>query len=319
MYHVIGSEPTNGLRIADGALRTTNDMLALVRMPLFAMVAGWVYALKPLGSSSPGDFLRHKGKRLLVPMVCVGTIFIAVQSFIPGVNNVHSGIPFVWPVAHLWFVQAIFMIFVLVACLDRIRALERVRDLALTFIVACSAYLFAPSVEVFAIGGAIYLLPFFVLGLAVGRFPHGFVPLDRPIAQTALVVLVVFALLAFELTSDRHTTLYLAVGIALCSLAASIGTQSKSLIFLAKYSFSIYLFHVFFTAGSRIVLERAGVSDLTAHVATGIVAGLVGPMLMQIWLERWPVASLLLLGKQLTERVPVRPQHASLTRPASLR
>jgi peptidoglycan/LPS O-acetylase OafA/YrhL len=247
----------------------------------------------------------------LVPMVSAGTILIVVQSLTPGVNNVHSGIPFVWPVAHLWFVQAIFLIFILVACGDRRRALERGSSLGLAFTVACMAYLFVPPVQVFAIGGATYLLPFFILGLAIGRLPQSFAALHSPIAQTAMVILVIFALLTSDLSGDRHTTLYLVVGIALCSLAAGIGVHSKGLIFLAKYSFSIYLFHVFFTAGSRIFLERAGVSNLTAHVATGILAGVAGPILVQVWLARQPLASLLLLGKPATERTPEPQQGAA--------
>lgn len=311
VYHVIGSDPTSGLRIADGALRTSNDMLALVRMPLFAMIAGWVYALKPLGAGAPGGFLWRKSKRLLVPMVCVGTVFIAAQSFMPGVNNVYSGIPFVSPVAHLWFVQAIFLIFVLVAGLDRMGAIGRPGHLALAFAAASLAYLFGPQVHVFAIGGAIYLLPFFLLGLALGRFPLGFAPLDRPLVQVALFTLAACVLLTWELTGDRHTALYLIVGIALCAIAAGSGAESRCLTFLAKYSFSIYLFHVFFTAGSRIVLERVGIDTLATHVAAGILAGLAGPLVLQAWLERRPVAMLLLLGKPPTDGAPVRAKPAA--------
>lgn len=47
IYHVVGATPADGLRIDDGQLRLVNDYLAVLRMPIFAVIAGWVYSLKP--------------------------------------------------------------------------------------------------------------------------------------------------------------------------------------------------------------------------------------------------------------------------------
>lgn len=305
VYHVVGSDPTMGLRISDGALRTINDMLALIRMPLFAMIAGWVYAFKPIEPGSMRNFLRAKAKRLLVPMVCVGSIFIVTQSLTPGTNAVYSGIPFVQPVAHFWFVEAIFLIFVLVAALDAAGMLDTLRKLAVASAIASAAYFHGSPLQIFASGGAIYLLPFFLLGLGLGRFREVLALLHRPLIQAALVVFVIFQLGVLDVRADRQSLASLLAGTSLCALAIGSNFRNNLLTLIAKYSFAIYLFHVFFTAGVRIGLEQAGVANLTIHVTAGVAAGIVGPAVLQVWLRRHPVADCLLLGRPLPEEAPL--------------
>jgi len=42
LYHVVGSDPAQGLMLADGWLRWLNDGLAYLRMPLFTFLSGWI-------------------------------------------------------------------------------------------------------------------------------------------------------------------------------------------------------------------------------------------------------------------------------------
>lgn len=307
IYHVIGSEPSNGLRISEGVLRAGNDVLALLRMPLFALIAGWVYAIKPPQAGAMLDFVWNKSKRLLVPMVCVGSLFILTQMFTPGTNDVFTGVPFIWPVAHFWFVQAIFLIFVFVASLDYLNILTTARSFGLVFATACGFYLVGSPVQIFAAGGAVYLFPFFLLGLGVGRFPTWLAHMERPIVQVGLLTLIALEMHTSQLTADRNTPLFLIVGIALCAVAAGSGWRSGVAVHLAKYSFAIYLFHVFFTAGSRIALERLGVSNLPIHILAALVAGLVGPMLLQMAMEKRPLMNFLFLGKRMPPGSTIAP------------
>jgi hypothetical protein len=41
LFHVVGPESKSGLSISIGLLRTISDSLSLVRMPIFAPLAGW--------------------------------------------------------------------------------------------------------------------------------------------------------------------------------------------------------------------------------------------------------------------------------------
>ena len=84
LYHVVGSDPERGLRVTDGGLRLAVDGLAAVRMPLFALLAGVLYGWRPQAS---WPALADKARRLLIPVVTVGTLFALVQSAVPGTNK----------------------------------------------------------------------------------------------------------------------------------------------------------------------------------------------------------------------------------------
>ncbi len=175
-YHVIGSDPSNGLRVADGPLRVLNDGLAYLRMPLFTFLAGMVYGLHPFAGDSRA-FLAGKARRLLVPMLFVGTIFALAQSFLPDTNfGAAPGAGREWlllhvePVGHFWFVEALFAIFVLVWALERGRILATPGRFALAWLLAALLDLTVHGPRWLALDGAVFLLPYFLGGLAATRF-----------------------------------------------------------------------------------------------------------------------------------------------------
>ena len=92
-------------------------------MPAFAVLAGYLYALTPVAEINV--FLLAKARRLLLPMLVVGTLFAVMQSLAPGSNLDLNRAAIDWtmlhivPVNHFWFIEAIFLIFVVVAVLDQ--------------------------------------------------------------------------------------------------------------------------------------------------------------------------------------------------------
>src|SRR6185436_8195287 len=90
-YHVIGGDRDTGLRLADDHIAARiNDFLALVRMPLFSFLSGMVYALRPLRGDI-GPFASGKVRRLLVPMLVVGTGFALLQAAMSGTSGGSNG------------------------------------------------------------------------------------------------------------------------------------------------------------------------------------------------------------------------------------
>jgi len=79
----------------------------------------------------------------------------------------------------------------------------------------------------------------------------------------------------------------------------SWGWSNASLAQIGRYSYAIFLFHVFFTAATRIALERMGARDVGLHMVLGSVAGLAGPILFERWISRYKFPALLLLGKPM--------------------
>uniref|UniRef100_UPI0035AFCA27 acyltransferase family protein n=1 Tax=Paracoccus sp. TaxID=267 RepID=UPI0035AFCA27 len=68
-FHVIGGpEAGRGLGLqAPHPLRYYADLLIDIRMPLFAFIAGAVYALRPVRVEKLGSFLVGKFRRLALP------------------------------------------------------------------------------------------------------------------------------------------------------------------------------------------------------------------------------------------------------------
>src|SRR5262245_39111390 len=86
-FHAIGSTPSAGLHIAnESSWRLFADLLGYVRMPAFAFLSGYVYAQRPF-SNDAGAFVIGKARRLLIPMLVVGTAFAFLQAVVPGTNG----------------------------------------------------------------------------------------------------------------------------------------------------------------------------------------------------------------------------------------
>ena len=295
-YHVIGATPLIGLKLSDGLLREMNDDLAYIRMPLFTFLSGFVYALRPYAGNWR-TYLKGKATRLLVPMLFVGTLFALVQAIIPGVNApvTRWHLLHVIPVGHFWFLQALMWIFLLMIPLEASGSLSNNGRVLLVTLIAALLSLSGLSFRYLGVDGAIYLLPFFLLGLYLSRF--GYVP-SRPIGM--LLVCSAAALILFVNTDAevvRRSLYALSVGALACIGLLAIRAISRPLSALGAYSYSIYLHHVFFTAASRIVLYRLGVNDVGVLLFFGVLSGVAGPLLLEVLLGHHRVAKTLLFGK----------------------
>jgi fucose 4-O-acetylase-like acetyltransferase len=325
-YHVVGDDASRGLRLSEGWLRDGNDALACLRMPLFTFLSGIVYGLRPLQGDIQG-FLRVKAQRLLLPMLVVGTLHAWVQSLGVGVNAVR----FQWstlhiePVEHFWFLEALFWVFLIVGSLDSVdrrraqgrgglRLLNEAPALAALWLAAVGLQLLVDLPRTLGLEGASYLLPYFVAGLAVVRL-GGLSALTAPRQRAWMVVLAglaaalaLAALGQLHANPPRRTLTMLAAGTSLCLLILALRPRTALLSRVGAGSFAIFLTHVFFTAGSRLLLERAGVKEVSVLFLSGLCCGIVGPLLLQLLARRSPLLALLLLGESARHTVRPRTQ-----------
>jgi fucose 4-O-acetylase-like acetyltransferase len=85
MGHVIGYKADEGMKVAeDSFLRHLYYTFEYLRMPLFTVISGWVYALKPVSKSYFTIFTLKKCRRLLLPLIFVGGFYYIVQNLVPG-------------------------------------------------------------------------------------------------------------------------------------------------------------------------------------------------------------------------------------------
>jgi len=296
-YHILGSSPYQGLQIQAGWLRTLNDALGTVRMPLFALIAGALYACSRLRGAS---LLVDKFQRLLLPMLTVGTLFALLQYAVPGSNYPVKDLRFlhIAPVAHYWFLESLFLIFCLMALLDGANALKKPETWMLVFLLSVVVYLMHPGFIWFGVLGAIYLLPYFLVGLALVCFQWDASPHSAAWGTVLLLgggVLVGVDLWFGDFT-HRFDPGMLILGLIFSSALWLRPLRHPWLARLGDYSYAIFLFHVFFTAATRMALKALDLNAVPLHFACALLLGICGPIAIHHALLRAPTLGLWLLG-----------------------
>lgn len=328
LHHTVGSDVGAGLNVQDGTvLRWVTDSVLFLRMPLFTFLSGFVYAIRP-AYSDWGGFMAKKGRRLLVPMFFLGTIYVWVKLHVPDVNNSFS-LPFwqwhiVVPIEHFWFLEALILLFALIAVIDRFRLAET-RTTALAWVVGAIAFsaVVGPlirEITFFSIPGAVYLLPFFFLGIFARRLDWRGSPaaLQIGVGILAAALVVVSQLGLAGILPDlqvRYNVFGILFSAAACLALLSTRWVWRPLAFVGTFSYAIFLLHVFATAGSRILLIRLGVDNTYLLLIAGMAAALTLPMLVQWACGYSRVLRLLVLGQAW--RAPTKPRRLAIRRTPS--
>ncbi len=315
--HVVGVDDESGLRVRDDSWwRHLYYSLAPLRMPLFTGISGFVYALRPATAPGWPRFMAGKLRRLLIPLLVVGSAFIVTQMIVSGANGrveFHNlAQSMIIPRTHFWYLYALAWVFLVVGTFDAVGLLERRWQLLLLLTGALALRAFGPlATPIFGIWHAQYLLPYFLVGLGVQRFPlrsgwpHAMTLFGLGAAGMALYQCHWFG---WRWPSDpveyAVVTLLGAVGISGC---LHYRVPWRPLAVLGSFSYGIYLMHVFGTAGARILLQRAGVESLPLLALAGLISGLAFPIAVERAIERRPGLALLVLGRRRAPPEPPAP------------
>jgi peptidoglycan/LPS O-acetylase OafA/YrhL len=292
-FHVVGGQET-GLRLDPShPLSEINNVLIYLRMPLFSFLSGFVYGWRPY-RGEPGKFVKAKVRRLLVPMLLVGTLFAVLQSLTPGVN----GSSYDWsmlhilPVAHFWFLESLFIVFMVTAVLERFGLLSTPARLLTFWLAAVILFMTTALTDILGINGAVYLFPYFLLGLACNRFGEQLKQIPVGWMAAGLLGFVLYLVFADQGLPEWNSLTAVLLGTGSCVVLLRSRIQVRWLAWVGYFSFAIYLFHSMFSAASRIVLVRLGVESVPVLFASGLLLGLLGPILAYLVLRRLPLGHL---------------------------
>jgi fucose 4-O-acetylase-like acetyltransferase len=314
VFHTIGPDKMSGLRVADDhGLRLLSDLLSYLRMPLFAFLSGYVYAFRPVERGLP-EFIAAKARRLLVPMLAVGTLFAILQSHTPGTNfsRYEWHLLHIKPVAHYWFLESLFLIFVLVAFMERWNWLRSKSAFIPAWLAFAALFCIDPLPIYFGMQGAVYLLPFVLTGIASRRFAE-----ELPDGRIIWIAAALFCALALDAASrnaglpERNSAVALGLGVSGCVLLLRTRIQAEWLARLGRYSFSIFLFHSVFSAASRILLSRLSDFATWQLLIAGTLSGLALPIVVELAIRRSgsPLAAAM-IGEKAPRRTPAVPRTA---------
>lgn len=314
--HVVGAHPHQAMQVSDDSpWRFVYRGLQDLRMPLFTVLSGYVYAMRPIKQwAGLGALARGKVIRLLVPLVTVGTLVFLAKLLNPtSTSGLVAGDwykVYFFGLDHLWFLQAIFVIFLVVGLLDVLGTLDRVTGWAIATAVTAAFYVVMPipNVSFFSINGAIRLLPFFLVGYGLNRFALSFSPVwscvlgAAAIASLAPRTLGLYSVI--EINQGVERALGLTIGIALILLLFRFreAFTNRFLAWLGGYAFGIYLFHYFALQAVWIPFRQLGFDNDAVEFIVAMTLGLGLPIALRVLTHRSMMLSLLLFGEKPRKR-----------------
>lgn len=318
MGHVIGYKGDEGMKVADDSFwRHLYYSLEYFRMPLFTVISGWVYTIRPLTKETIIKFINGKARRLLVPLLAVGLLYFITRLITPGTNRATS-IEDIWKIYVYqydlyWYLPSLFWVFIVVSFLEFNQLMHKFSGWLITLIISIitlglrNTYL----VEIpnyLGIIGMFYLLPFFIVGIGIGRFHEIFSNKIFIAAMTLLFFggIVIQQLQWYEVIDlgfhGKSSPLGLLVGMTGTIVLFRVHLVIKWLIYVGGFSYGIYLFHVFVTAGTRILLTKLGITNDILIFITSLSAGIIVPILIEMILLKNKYLKFLFLGRRLQKR-----------------
>jgi fucose 4-O-acetylase-like acetyltransferase len=277
----------------------TTNIIYSFHMPLFFILSGYLYSH---GKYSYSDLIKTKAKRLLYPFASVAGLFLLIKymagqvinlDYPVDINSIYSLLsdPFNSYMPLLWFVHALFLMFV-------IYPLARLflNNLSILLLLLVINAVFGSDYLVF--GAALANMPFFVIGIIFRenkKLSKMTISADWRYIFAALMVFSLAFVLRLSVNTESvywyPIKLFLGVVGSLFvinishAISSLSGKKIKSVLLqIGYYSMTIYLFHTLFESSVKIgilqVFKNIQVPfELIAFVA--IACGVVIPLVLE--------------------------------------
>jgi uncharacterized membrane protein YcfT len=280
----------------------------MIRMPLMMFIAGLFveHSLR----KGPRDYFKGKLQRVVWPYLIWAHVYQLYWHYNPPpskpVGMIDVALTVVHPLAHLWFLQVLFIYYVVIYFLLK-------RGLWAALAVGAIGALLTPWLwgddELQRIP---YLFLFFVFGIGFNRilktrgFPFG------PVVGLALIVLAIA--LPVLITDYFGYSKYLPqalpasiIGVGACLAIARacvhVPVVNRLLALFGTFSLEIYCAHLIFSSAMRRGLIRVfDLHDFWALFLLSTCAGLAGPIILTLVLRRLGLDLLFEWPKHLFQR-----------------
>lgn len=258
---VILGHSVNGLPHND-ILQGIRDFIYVFHMPLFFFMSSYLFAYKYRREDINLDykqFLKNKFWRLLFPYIVLNVICILPKMIVDpyisdNIDNSLAGFVYLWInpraniLGHTWFLFALFEIYLLAPLWNYIIKKNKKYIWILIFGITIIFRLLTQVVntDILAINDLLKNLLFFVLGLYLGNISVE--NLEAKATKKNFIFYLVIFVCAFALwlfTRNIYTITLLCTVILILLLKLPIVFNIKNEIInkVAKYSYTIYIFH----------------------------------------------------------------------------
>jgi fucose 4-O-acetylase-like acetyltransferase len=303
--HVIGGLRDAGLVTDQGAFSALFYLIYTFHMPMFFLLSG-IFVESRLTRSRP-EFLRSTLSRIVWPYFLWSIIQLAVINVLGSLANTpvpfdfESYVALIWrPSSQFWYLHILF-IFLISSCLI-------VPHFGAKWLFAVSIFVYSlQELYTFAypLSHMCRFFPFYALGVLLG----GDLVRARASDTRALLIATCAAGVWLVCASDARGAGYGywsdgAIPAAIAGTLAWLAlanvpqvAQQPLLRSLGQRSLAIFLLHVLFVAGTRIVLHKLlGIAQPLMIFPLAIVAGVAGPLLVYTLARRLNLERQLGLG-----------------------
>ena len=309
LFHALQGLPRNVYTLLNQDLFIyLSESFAYVRMPLFTVISGYVYSMRPVREGLGKLFLQKKSKRILLPFVVATALTLLARLILPTKYPLDIGVAefakyFLVGFEHLWYLPTIFYIFCITVLLEKVPFAKTGKGFALLlcFVIAISGLIKSTIpfhvLQKTPLLNIAYLLPYFVWGIGIYRFFwHKSNLICMAAAAVALVGLVVQQFALFEVITapaGRRSALALLTGFSITLLMFRYPPNNYVLIYFSKYAFTIYLYHFFGISGGKLLLRFMDVGSPLMILIASTAVGLALPIALQELAGRWRIARVL--------------------------
>lgn len=324
MGHVVLELSRQGVLGKDAFMIYATESVSYLRMPLFTVISGYVYAMRPVKSGAEAAFLAGKMRRLVLPLLSVGLITVVYSDYRQdGIAFNQLGERafeiFILNSSHVWYLKALLWILLFAVVLDAAKAIDHLVPWGIILgLTAMMSMAMAGDqrhlIAFMAVGNTLYIAPFFFLGLGLRRFPDA---MKQTWIGWSTVGLVVIGMLyqQWEMTWPAGTIstelvesmwdpwtyanklAITVVGLAGTLLLFMVRRPVLGMNLLGHHAYSIFLFHsiCYYAAyvGSSKVLN---ITDPRLLFAAMLCAGLLVPIGLKFLILRMFWSRRLLLG-----------------------
>ena len=276
------------------------DYIYYFHVPLFLLCSGFLYQRLTVEQD-----LKGYGKNLLKKLLSLGIPYfvfsgITIAFRIIFASEVNKGLStgslvnrfFVNPLSPYWYLYTLFLLFVISPIL-KFKAdgiIRLVISVMLFMFYHIYGFGFLPRVPAAMLGYISDTYFWFLLGMNLAFFN-----LDKYFKKSGGLFFLLFTVLAVlaALFKIDFTGMTLILGTLACIGVVSFtggfsyeNGNPKVLDFLAKYTFPVFLMHTIFAAGIRVILLKIGITNLFVHIAAGLAASFVFPIIAAMIMEK---------------------------------
>lgn len=306
--------------ISNTLIKYPSVLLDPVRMPLFTILSGCVYALMPVSpQGNTGKFVSGKVRRIIIPFLFLSTVMYFDTYLFSGAyptlhigneeTDIHPG--FFWMTwffhfGHLWFLQSLFVIFMVILLIDYRGWMNSLRHWILWLMAFAILPLVVPYTSFLSLGGTENLLFFFIFGVGIRRFSTEiFIPKTIIVSWLLLAVSMTFhvfgklELIPIAKSTFEYRVLSVTSGACAAICLFSLQFSIKWLASIGNYSYSIYLYHA-------LVMHHIAFYSMLSHSAASaslwfvmvIICSIIAPILIEKLFIQVPYFRTLVLGKK---------------------